>query len=147
MDSRYIAYGLGKQAALTKVALNPLITRALVGAGIGAGTGALTAGEGNRGTGALVGGALGGLGGMLRGSGGAAEGRAMAYGSQLGPRNQARLYRAAYDNPQALLHGVHGLAGASGGALAGLGGGLATRALTPKEPTWQEKLKGMVGMD
>lgn len=48
---------------------SPAIASTLAGTGFGAGLGALSAGEDNRGTGAIIGGALGGLGGALRGRG------------------------------------------------------------------------------
>lgn len=138
MNSRYIAYGLGKQAALEKIALNPLITRTLAGAGLGAGMGALTAGEGNRGTGALMGGALGGLTGGL---GGRAVNRAREQLSLKGPAAiQSRLFTA----PESAINAI---GGAGLGMGAGLASGLGARATATPEPTWQDRLKGLVGIN
>ncbi len=50
------------------VGCSPTQKGAATGAAAGAGIGALVAGDGNRGTGALIGGAVGGLGGAAIGS-------------------------------------------------------------------------------
>jgi len=55
-------------ASVALVGCTPTQKGALGGAAIGAGAGALIAGDGNRGTGALVGGAVGGLGGAALGA-------------------------------------------------------------------------------
>ena len=158
---RAIAYNLGKQAAFEKIAIgqimgalakNPWIARTLAGAGIGAGTGALTAGEGRRGEGALMGGALGALGGAIRGSGGKLQERAIAKptGLKLSPeglKNYKTKIKAFKDPTGVAQLPYHAVSGTGMGLLGGLDGGLATRALVDKpEPTWTDKLKGMVGM-
>lgn len=55
-------------ASVAFVGCTPTQKGAAGGAAIGAGVGALVAGDGNRGTGALIGGAVGGLGGAAIGS-------------------------------------------------------------------------------
>lgn len=55
-------------ASFSLVGCTPTQKGAVGGAAIGAGAGALIAGDGNRGTGALVGAAVGGLGGAALGS-------------------------------------------------------------------------------
>lgn len=55
-------------ASVAFVGCTPTQKGATGGAAIGAGVGALAAGDGNRGTGALIGGAVGGLGGAAIGA-------------------------------------------------------------------------------
>jgi len=142
LEKTSMAYDLGVQRALEKVALNfsPLLTRALAGGALGAGMGALTAGEGNRGRGALMGGALGALGGGLT------HGRASkAYGNMMSPEKMMQNINLSGSTPTQFVHGVHGAAGAGYGLLGGLAGGLGARATATPEPTWQDKLKALPG--
>ena len=64
----YIISALALASLLTFTACTPTQKGATTGAAVGAGVGALVAGDGNRGTGALIGGAVGGLGGAAIGS-------------------------------------------------------------------------------
>jgi hypothetical protein len=160
MASRYIAYGLGKQAALDKVALssrvlnaltNPLTARVVGGTALGAMGGAVGGGEEHRGLGAVTGGALGGL-SALAGGKVKTKNLETLMGSPVGsprlnaisPRLNTALTDAGFSNAQS--QAVQALGGAPRGAIAGLAGGLGTQAIMPdREPTWQEKLKGLPG--
>lgn len=63
-----IAFILALAVTSTFISCTPTQKGAATGAAAGAGIGALVAGDGNRGTGALIGGAVGGLGGAAIGS-------------------------------------------------------------------------------
>jgi hypothetical protein len=128
-------YNLGADAALAdfnKTALSDsaahLILGRLAPAGIGAGVGALAAGEGNRGTGALAGGALGAVLPLALGKSVARSSAASQYArlqslrpsvSRLGDRFSAGLHGLA----------AGGLAGAGTAVAGGLGTGYAVRKL------------------
>jgi len=113
---------LGVKYANIRAALG----RAALGGGVGAGLGALTAGEGNRGTGALVGGGLGALGGAIGPSVGARMSEKMLQHPRMGGFD-ASTARALSQMGVPQTAGQHALVGGGAGVGYGLTGGLGTR--------------------
>lgn len=113
---------LGVKYANIRAALG----RAALGGGVGAGMGALTAGEGNRGTGALVGGGLGALGGAFGPQISARMTEGMLQKSRLGGFSPAEAKALSQMGlPQTAAQ--HALVGGGAGVGYGLTGGLGTR--------------------
>ena len=83
--------------SLVIVGCSPTQKGAVGGAAAGAGIGALVAGDGDRGTGALIGGAVGGLGGAALGSNKEKKMQQQYYGPQAGhPQQQGYAPQPGY---------------------------------------------------
>jgi hypothetical protein len=123
------AYDAGARQAMADMGLvkEAFIPHALIGAGLGAAAG----GEGNR----LAGGLAGGLAGT---AGGVVAGRGLMRATKGG----RKMLQGQIPLPEELV----GLAGAGYGSLgaAGLAGHLGGRAMRD-DPSWQDKLRGLVG--
>jgi outer membrane lipoprotein SlyB len=78
----YLISALALSSLLSFTACTPTQKGATTGAAAGAGIGALVAGDGNRGTGALIGGAVGGLAGAAVGSSNEKKQQQQYYGPQ-----------------------------------------------------------------
>ena len=127
-----VAHGIMPPAAMTKVArMLPLAMGggAIGGGLLGAGTGALAAGEGNRLRGAAYGAGAGAAGGMIGAGLGTIPGRAMRAAANMGGGGHM-----VDDALRTLGHGAEGggaiLGGLAGGVRAGAAGG---RLANPKE--------------